>query len=162
MVMISKQPMAFVKLYGQELFTSSLWEESTEVRILFIWFLARADENGVVQYHSPESLARQANMTPQAVTNALEAPDSRSHSSEHDGRRLVPCQVEGQRDGWLVVNARKYREAQTIGQAKHAGRQAQYRARKGKSAKRKEVERFDETAGNVAPDFVYDELDRDA
>lgn len=148
--------MPFVKLYLSRMETSSLWEEPPHARLLFIWFLGQADEDGQVLKMSNETVARVANMPLADVVDGLErlmAPDPRSRSAEYGGRRLVP--VDG--GGWLVVNAKAYREMRTGKQIYDAERQAKLREKKVKkrgerrkpmTSHEREVHSFDVAAGN--------------
>lgn len=116
-----------MRIFGALILSSSLWEEAPEVRLLFLWFLAQADEDGYVPHHSIGTLARLANIEMPTVPGAihvLESPDPNSRSADHDGRRLLP--VDG--GGWFVVNAKAYREIKTVKQVRDAERMREMRA----------------------------------
>jgi flagellar basal body rod protein FlgC len=117
----------FTKLYGDRLLRSSIWLESIEVRVLWFFFLAAADADGVVDIPNVKVLAHLANMPLDACERALmvlESPDSGSRSPDLEGRRVI-------RDGstWKIVTHNKYRELRTFRQVKDAQRQAEKRAR---------------------------------
>ncbi len=95
----------FTKLVP-ELVQSSIWNESAEVRCVWITMLAVKDKDGNVR-GNPLSLARLANVSIEAVNAALEkfqAPDPHSNTPDHQGRRIAA--VSG---GWHVLNHALYR-----------------------------------------------------
>lgn len=146
---IAKSALPFVKVYMTRMASSSLWEERLCVRVLFLYLLGIADEDGVVLRHTPSALARLANMEQAEVEYALErltSPDPHSRTPAEEGRRLLEL-PEG---GWRVVNARAYREMQTPKQAMDAARQRKRRGkRSGPMTKaEREVHAFDVAAGN--------------
>ena len=115
----------YVKLFGSIL-DSSVWDESAETRLVWITMLLMADENGFVR-GTHQSVARRAVVTAQQSADAikvLESPDPRSHTTDHEGRRLQP--LDG---GWLVLNYGKYREYRTRKQVKEAEKKARQRER---------------------------------
>lgn len=115
----------FVKLYGSIL-DSSVWATSAECRLLWVTMLAMADENGIVR-SSVAGLAHRARISREGCEAGLEllqAPDADSVTPDYDGRRVE--RVEG---GWLVLNARKYRDLRTDSQAKAAERVRRFRER---------------------------------
>ncbi len=99
-------PMAgYTKLFNSIL-ASTVWNEPTETRIVWITLLAMADKHGLAEGSLP-GLAVFARLPIDAVTIALErlsAPDKHSRSKEYDGRRIEA--VEG---GWQILNHGKYR-----------------------------------------------------
>ncbi len=121
-----KRPMPFAKVYGRELLTSTLWEESAEVLKLFMAMLLMADEDGYVDLFNVMALGRIANLSKEATERALlvlESPDELSRTKEHDGRRVLRTE-----DGrWFVVNAKAYREYRTAAQVAEAERKARKR-----------------------------------
>lgn len=115
----------YVKIFASIL-DSSVWDESPETRLVWITMLLMADEHGFVR-GTPHSIARRAVVSPDGAARALavlEAPDLRSHTIEHDGRRIES--VDG---GWLVLNYAKYREMRTRKQVKEAEKKRRQRAR---------------------------------
>lgn len=121
-------PMPFTKLFGHRLMTSSLWLEPPDVLKLFLSMLFQADETGLVSITGVKTLAASAEMNLEATERALailEAPDPASRSRDQDGRRVV--RVEHPLPGWMVVNARRYRHAQTKHQAFDAERKRKAR-----------------------------------
>lgn len=116
----------FTKLYGERLLRSSIWLEPVEVRVLWLFFLASADPDGVVDVPNVKVMAHLANMPLEATERALavlESPDPGSRSTELGGRRVV-------REGthWVVVTHSKYRELRTFKQVRDAKRQTVARA----------------------------------
>ena len=96
----------FTKLVP-EIVMSSIWNESPEVRCVWIAMLATKDENGYVRGNAA-SLARLANVSLESAKEAIEKfqlPDPDSNSTEEDGRRIQA--VPG---GWFVINHARYRE----------------------------------------------------
>lgn len=115
----------YCKIFGTIL-DSSVWEEATATRLLWITMLVMADENGFVK-SVEKGLARRARLSLEEVRaglEVLEAPDLESKSQEYGGRRIE--RMEG---GWQVLNYRKYREQRTKQQVLAAERQARHRDR---------------------------------
>lgn len=87
---------------------SSLWREAYHVRILFASMLAVKDRNFMV-YGDSYKLSTLANITEEEAIDAirvLSSPDTkRIAPQEYGGRRIEA--VDG---GWLILNARKYRD----------------------------------------------------
>ena len=95
----------FTKLVP-EIVMSSIWNESPEVRCVWITMLATKDENGYVRGNIA-SLARTANVPVETVIHALDVfqnPDPDSNTPDNDGRRIQA--VPG---GWFVLNHALYR-----------------------------------------------------
>jgi hypothetical protein len=117
----------FVKLFGDQLLRSTLWECGWQPRLVFIGMLALADDDGEINAPKIETLARLLNLSvadTAAGLAVLEAPDPESRSQEQEGRRVV-------KDGavWRLVNYRKYRESRTLSQVKGARRAKAHRDR---------------------------------
>jgi hypothetical protein len=96
----------FTKLHST-IISSSIWNESDDVRIVFVTMLAMADENGVIRA-SVGGLAHQARKSKEDTERALtvlSSPDSDSTRKVEDGRRIIA--IEG---GWQLVNHGFYRE----------------------------------------------------
>jgi len=95
----------FTKLVP-EIVMSSIWNESPEVRCVWIAMLATKDENGYVRGNAA-SLARLANVSLESAKEAIEKfqlPDPESNTPDNDGRRIQA--VPG---GWFVLNHALYR-----------------------------------------------------
>lgn len=102
--------MSYAKLFSS-ITESSLWSEPTEVRILFVSMLAKADASGFVEAAIP-GLARLSNLPQEQVESAiqtLESPDPHSKDLDvnpvNQGRRI--CKVPG---GWMIINYEVYRD----------------------------------------------------
>lgn len=111
--------------------TSSIWEESKDVRLLWLTFLAAKDAEGRV-YATVPGLARLSNLSKDEVRIALavlEAPDPDSRSKEFEGRRIKA--FDG---GWEVLNHGKYRDQIAEQREYNARKQREYRQRKLKKA----------------------------
>jgi hypothetical protein len=101
----------FTKLVP-EIVLSSIWNESPEVRCVWIALLATKDKDGNVR-GNPRSLARVANVPVEAVDESLDIfqrPDSDSNNPDSEGRR-----IEAIPGGWHIVShdiyrAKDYRE----------------------------------------------------
>jgi hypothetical protein len=116
--------MTFTKLHATIL-DSSIWQEPSHVRIVWITMLAMADQDGVV-HASIGGLAHRANVTREQTLEALTCfmspdPDSRDRTS---GERVE--EVPG---GWLILNHSNYRDRQTREQMLTAARVAKHRSR---------------------------------
>lgn len=95
----------FALLWGKTL-DSSLWDESKEVRLLWITMLMMRDYEGVI-YSAFSGLCRRARLEKEECRQALEvllSPDPADTSKVEGGRRLK--EVPG---GWQIVNFDKYR-----------------------------------------------------
>ncbi len=117
--------MHFVKIWSTIL-NSSVWDESPDVRVMWLTFLCLADAEGFVE-GVESSMARAANLPKdraRAAIDVLQAPDLESKSQEYGGRRVD--KTEG---GWQVLNYAKYRELQTPEQARDAARKRRERAK---------------------------------
>ena len=116
----------FTKLVP-EIVMSSIWNESPEVRCVWITMLAIKDENGIV-LGTEETLARIANVTLQHVTDAIErfsSPDQNSRTPDNEGRRIAKCD-----GGWIVLNHGKYRANDAILREKTRERVRRFREKK--------------------------------
>jgi hypothetical protein len=95
----------FTKLVP-EIVQSSIWNESAEVRCVWIAMLAIKDKDGNIRGNAA-TIARIANVRIESAREALEKfqqPDPDSNTPDKDGRRIEP--VPG---GWHVVNHAVYR-----------------------------------------------------
>jgi hypothetical protein len=95
----------FVLLWSKIL-QSSIWDEHTATRVVWITMLAMKDENGLV-VSTFDSLRRAANVTPEECQVALDkflAPDPASGSTADEGRRIRKAH-----GGWTIINHEKYR-----------------------------------------------------
>jgi len=95
----------FTKLVP-EIVQSSIWNEPSDIRIVWITLLAIKDENGYVRGDA-RTVARMANVSIEVVAEALakfQEPDPHSHTPDNDGRRIGPAA-----GGWVVLNHALYR-----------------------------------------------------
>ena len=95
----------FTKLVP-EIVQSSIWNESSDTRIVWLTMLAIKDETGYVR-GTAETLARIANVPLELTKEALvkfTEPDPSSHTPDHEGRRITDAP-----GGWLVLNSDLYR-----------------------------------------------------
>ncbi len=109
-----------------EIIQSSIWNESSDIRIVWITLLAVKDENGYVRGDA-RTLARLANVPLNEVEAALKAflsPDPHSHTPDHEGRRIGEAA-----GGWIVLNHDKYRGRDQ--RADHAAYVKEWRAKRG-------------------------------
>jgi len=96
----------WTKLY-ERIVQSSVWRESSDVRVVWITLLALKDREGCI-YGTPEWLADQARVDDEVCQAALKkflSPDKRSRNSANDGRRIKVIQ-----GGWKVLNHEFYRD----------------------------------------------------
>jgi hypothetical protein len=96
----------FTKLVP-EIVESSLWNESSDVRIVWIYMLAKKDQNGYVRGDAA-TIARLANVPLESAQLALtrfQEPDPNSHTPDNEGRRIAPAP-----GGWMVLNHFAYRD----------------------------------------------------
>jgi Ni,Fe-hydrogenase I small subunit len=118
-------------LFSRLVISSSVWQESKEVKILWVTMLALVGRDSVVEASVP-ALANLAGLTvheTEAALGVLLSPDEYSHSKEMEGRRIVV--VDG---GWRLINHGKYREMASREGRKQQLREAQvrYRMKRGK------------------------------
>jgi hypothetical protein len=117
------------KLFSK-IVTSSIWLEPTPTRMIWITFLALMDEDGFAPVASVANLAHTARIDLEDATKAvqiLESPDENSGDKDNDGRRIE--RVPG---GWMVLNAKKYRDivTRTVAREKTRERVRRHRERK--------------------------------
>lgn len=103
----ARRRITYNKLFTKIL-DSTVWLENDATRLVWITMLAVMDEDGFVALSSVGNVAARARVSLEAANaaiKALEAPDKEDSSQEHEGRRIerVPY-------GWMVLNARKYRD----------------------------------------------------
>jgi hypothetical protein len=98
--------MHFIKL-DKGIVDSTIWNEPTPTRIVWITMLAKADWHGFVATSIP-GLANVAGVTIKechAAINCFLSPDPYSRSTEYEGRRI------GEADGgYVILNFAKYRD----------------------------------------------------
>jgi len=114
----------FTKLVP-EIIQSSIWNEPSDIRIVWITMLAIKDADGFVRGDS-QTLARMANVPHEAVIQALErfqSPDPGSGTPDNEGRRIAPAA-----GGWVVLNHELYRIRDH--QAEHTEYMRQWRERR--------------------------------
>ena len=100
----------YTKLFSSILM-SSVWEESTETRIVWVTLLALADQHGHVD-GTIKSLARVARVAPKACQEAVDtflAPDPLDRSGVDDGRRMHAAA-----GGWFLTNYAAYRRRMSL------------------------------------------------
>lgn len=136
-------PAGFAKIFSSIL-DSSIWEQNSDTRIVWITMLAIADKDGRVEA-SVGGLARRACVpreTCEAALKVLMGPDLDSRDGTTGER------IERVRGGWHIINHSYYRQLRTPGQVATAERVAKHRERK-----RREdgVTVTDETPGSGSP-----------
>lgn len=90
-----------------EIIQSSIWNESSDVRIVWIAMLATKDQNGYVRGDA-RTISRMANVPLESAEEALrkfQEPDPNSHTPTDEGRR-----IEKADGGFIVINHHLYRE----------------------------------------------------
>lgn len=123
----AKMSAPFVKVYGNILLSSTLWDESIEARMVFFGMLVLADFDGMIQMPLVSTLARTLNLPIGYLKRGLavlEAPDPHSRSPEEEGRRVLRTQA-----GWEVTNHSKYRDMRTYAQVEGAAKRKDRRHR---------------------------------
>lgn len=115
---------------------SSIWLEPTPTRLLWMTLIAAMDEDGYAAFASIGNLAHRARLTMEETTEAvkcLEAPDKESSDPDNEGRRIE--RVPG---GWMILNAKKYRElvTRTVIKEQNRIRVARHREKKRPVTKR--------------------------
>lgn len=100
---------SFTKLFNS-IITSSLWQESSETRIVFITMLALADWKGKVTGSVP-GIAHLAHVPLEKAQEALAVlagPDKFSRTKTDEGRRIR--EIDG---GWQIINYEKKRNSRS-------------------------------------------------
>lgn len=95
----------FTKLVP-EIISSSIWNEPSDIRIVWITLLAAKDQNGYVRGDA-RTIARLANVDiciSEQALDKFQQPDPSSHTPDNDGRRIAPAP-----GGWLILNHEIYR-----------------------------------------------------
>ena len=118
---------------------SSIWVEEPATKIVWITLIAAMDEDGFAHFSTLRNLANRAVLSveqTEAAVKILESPDPNSADKDFDGRRIE--RVPG---GWMVLNARKYRDTVTrsIANEKQRQRVQRFRIKKQASAKTDET-----------------------
>jgi len=113
---------------------SSIWLEPDATRLVWLTLIAAMDEDGMCQFASVANLAHRARVTLEAAkeaVTALEGVDENSSDPDNEGRRIE--RVPG---GWIVLNAKKYRElvTRTVIKEQTRARVARHRAKRASNA----------------------------
>lgn len=90
---------------------SSIWLEQTPTRIVWVTLLAAMDQDGYAHFSAIGNLAARARVTDaeaQAAVDCFLSADPNSEDQEFEGRRIE--RIPG---GFIVLNAKKYRELVT-------------------------------------------------
>lgn len=146
---------------------SSLWQEPDHVFRVFVAMMTLKDADHIVRLDTWK-LARRIHMDKEfaKVTNALEvlaAPDKLRPDQEFEGRRIKRVD-----EGWLILNADKYREMmkKEMERARNRAAQAAWRARqkekkvppeKGAAAHLRAMDRGDAKGAEKIMDDTTDE-----
>jgi len=115
----------YTKLFSSILM-SSIWEEDTDTRIVWVTLLALADQDGHVD-GTVHSVARVARVSVEACQSAMDTflnTDPMDRSGVMEGRRVIP-----EHGGWTLVNHKAYRHRMSEEDRKQRDRvrQAKYR-----------------------------------
>ncbi len=113
-----------------EIVDSSVWNECSDTRVVWVTIIAIKDGSGYVR-GDVRTLARRANVSVEACEAALAcflAPDKTSHTPDFEGRRIQPAN-----GGWMVINHDKYREVGMSEATKEYWRDKKRRERASKS-----------------------------
>ena len=139
------------KLFSK-IVTSSIWLEPTPTRMIWITFLALMDEDGFAPVASVANLAHTARIDLEDAIKAvqiLESPDENSGDKDNDGRRIE--RVPG---GWMVLNAKKYRDIVTRVVAREKTRDRVRRFRE-KNSGNDSVTASNDSLRSVTPSETY-------
>jgi len=113
-----------------ELTRSSIWDQESDIRVVWITMLSLKDKDGFVSSSVP-GLAHLSRVSIDKAREALDmflAPDEYSRTTDNEGRRIK--ETDG---GWIVLNHAKYRDQQNRDQRK--ADQAEYARVKRASSK---------------------------
>jgi hypothetical protein len=117
----------YAKLFSS-IVGSSIWDEDSDIRVVWITMLAMADASGYVEASIP-GLARFSRVSVEKTQEALtkfKSPDQYSRTQMYDGRRIMDSP-----GGWTILNYRAYRQKPDPDIRKEQNRvaQAKYRAK---------------------------------
>lgn len=117
----------YTKLFGSIL-TSSVWQEPSHVRLVWITFLALCNKDGIIEAAVP-GIAHVARVDLKEAEEAIKvlcSPDEYSRNMDYDGRRIE--KIDG---GWRVLNFEQYRNKLSEADRREYFRrkQAEYRAK---------------------------------
>jgi hypothetical protein len=115
----------FTKLFGT-IVTSTIWQEDSDTKVVWVTMLALADARGYVDATIP-GLANIANVSIEKTREAVEKflnPDTDSRTKENEGRRIQ--EVEG---GWRLLNYEHYRQKRDPEKRRQQNREAKRRER---------------------------------
>lgn len=121
----------FTKLFSS-ITDSTVWDEDSDTRIVWITMLAMADKDGYVGA-SVTGLAARARVSKDCVLAALEkfmSPDVYSRTKDHEGRRVLEVDR-----GWQLLNHKAFREKRDAEFRRIQNAESQARSRARKSAK---------------------------
>ena len=109
---------------------SSVWLEPDATRLVWITFIAMMDEDGFVALSTAGNVSARARVSMAAAKRAiesLEGPDKHAEDQEFHGRR-----IERVPNGWVVLNAEKYRNivSRIVSREANRLRVAKHRAKK--------------------------------
>jgi hypothetical protein len=117
---------SFTKLHDSIL-TSTIWREDPATKVVWVTFLAMADQDGIVESTIP-GLAAMANVTIAEAETAIQkflSPDRYSRTPDFGGRR-----VETTEGGWRLLNYEKYRAKLSLEYRRERDRLRQQRHRR--------------------------------
>jgi len=145
----------------QKIVFSSVWNESLEVRVLWVAMLAQSDKEGFVHCATIQALSRISNLDLESTKKAvkiLESPDENSSDPEYEGRR-----IEKMQGCWFILNFPKYAALANTEVAREQNRlrQAKFRNKKGKSNGRVTVRNGRVTVRNEKVTPIDIDIDRD-
>jgi hypothetical protein len=115
----------YTKLFSS-ITDSTIWQEPSDIRIVWITMLAMADQHGYVGASVP-GLAARAKVSMEACIKAIEKlhePDEWSRTKEFEGRRIAT--VDG---GWVLLNHEKYRAIRDADERREQARLAMAKMR---------------------------------
>ena len=128
---------------------SSIWLEPDATRLVWITFLAVMDEDGFVALSTVGNVAARARVPSEDAERAVEClqnPDKFAGDQEFDGRR-----IERVPNGWMVLNAGKYRDMITRIVVREATRQRVAKHRASKNPSNADVTTSNIMLQNVTP-----------
>lgn len=100
----------YTKIF-QKIFTSTIWGESRDTKLLWLTMLIAMDEDGYIEASSTTDLAALARMPEADVIEALKPLESPDLKTEQPHKGVRTIRVPG--GGWYVLNATKYRDIKT-------------------------------------------------
>jgi hypothetical protein len=133
---------------------STIWQENSDTKVVWITLLAMADWDGNVAASVP-GIAKRAGVSLEATEKAMDrfmAPDAHSRNKANEGRRIAPIHR-----GFFVLNFPEHRDSQL-----REARREYFRTKKRQYRVSNDVQDMSETKLDNVGKSTYSDSDRDS